>query len=91
MRLVHTNLHDNMHINVHGNNTSMYGVQGPGGAYSGRCVDAEEGSEAQIGLEAARNKREVQVRCLSITKSPVAPPFELNVVIAPKGVEKYIV
>ena len=31
-----------------------------------------------------------QMRCLSITKSPVAPPFELNVIIASKGVTEHI-
>jgi hypothetical protein len=33
----------------------------------------------------------VPLRCLSITKSPVAPPFELHVVIAAKGVVEHVV
>jgi len=47
---------------------------------------------AVIGGEGGQGvRREAPVRCLSITKSPVAPPFELEVMIAPRGVVEHIV
>eukprot|EP01032_Pedospumella_encystans_P010568 gene10568-12343_t len=40
--------------------------------------------------DSAGIRKEAPVRCLSITKSPVSPPFELEVIIVPKGVVEYV-
>lgn len=49
------------------------------------------GAESVLGVQGGGVRREAPVRCLSITKSPVAPPFELEVMIAPRGVMEYVV
>lgn len=54
--------------------------------------DAGEGWQGGQGGQGGQGvRREAPVRCLSITKSPVAPPFDLEVVIAPRGVVEYVV
>jgi hypothetical protein len=53
------------------------GGSGDGGGSGSGAPDASQGNF-------------VPVRCLSITKSPVAPPFELHVMIAAKGVVEHV-
>jgi hypothetical protein len=48
------------------------------------------GTIGNFSAVAADSGPSAPVRCLAITKSPVAAPFELDVVIAPKGIVAHV-